>query len=530
MAHVEDHSVRHDAAVTRSFRDSLLAMLGIGLVNMLVALDQTVVSTALPSIVADLKGAEYYAWIASVYLLASVVSVPIFGRLGDYFGRKRFVIASIITFTVASALCGLASNVAMLVFARALQGIGGGMMVGTAFAAIPDLFPDPHTRVRWQVVMAGSYGIATAAGPFLGGFLSAVYGWRATFLINLPVGLAGLYCVIRYLPHIEHDRRQRTTIDWTGAALLSVMLASLQMGIERLPTKGLASSTLTLVALAIGSCVLLYRWEKSHAADSADRPVHRPQSRAALRALVRGRFRDVFAAVLHAIAAANGFRHDATGGRHRGDAAAGVPGARQPGEYAHRHAVALPDDDRHGWLRLDRRRLRRYVDARRHKPACVGRVVDGRGRRRPRLHLQQSQRLCAGVEWARTFRHHDRADPVDANGGRYAGYGHDWHARLAQLGRCRRKRRQRRALRRSGRCRACDPYWVRDRRRIGMRRGGLCAAHRRRAPASGAFGPAGVIVLFRRGSNQRNSREASVCFHAGSLEQSSTFLVLSGSS
>ena len=107
MAHVEDHSVRHDAAVTRSFRDSLLAMLGIGLVNMLVALDQTVVSTALPSIVADLKGAEYYAWIASVYLLASVVSVPIFGRLGDYFGRKRFVIASIITFTVASALCGL---------------------------------------------------------------------------------------------------------------------------------------------------------------------------------------------------------------------------------------------------------------------------------------------------------------------------------------------------------------------------------------------------------------------------------------
>ncbi|MGF6781412.1 EmrB/QacA subfamily drug resistance transporter [Paraburkholderia sp. GAS334] len=265
MAHVEDHSVRHDAAATRSFRDSLLAMLGIGLVNMLVALDQTVVSTALPSIVADLKGAEYYAWIASVYLLASVVSVPIFGRLGDYFGRKRFVIVSIITFTVASALCGLAPNVAMLVFARALQGIGGGMMVGTAFAAIPDLFPDPHARVRWQVVMAGSYGIATAAGPFLGGFLSAVYGWRATFLINLPVGLAGLYCVIRYLPHIEHDRRQRTTIDWTGAALLSVMLASLQMGIERLPTKGLASSTLTLVALAIGSCVLLYKWEKRHA-------------------------------------------------------------------------------------------------------------------------------------------------------------------------------------------------------------------------------------------------------------------------
>jgi EmrB/QacA subfamily drug resistance transporter len=249
----------------RSFRDSFLAMLGIGLVNMLVALDQTVVSTALPSIVADLKGAEYYAWIASVYLLASVVSVPIFGRLGDYFGRKLFIIASITTFTVASALCGLAPNGGMLVFARALQGIGGGMMVGTAFASIPDLFPDPHARVRWQVVMAGSYGIATAAGPFLGGFLSATYGWRSTFLVNLPVGLAGLYCVIRYLPRIAQSGKERAKIDWTGAALLSVLLASLQMGIERLPTSGLGPSTLTFAAIAIASCLALYAWEKRHA-------------------------------------------------------------------------------------------------------------------------------------------------------------------------------------------------------------------------------------------------------------------------
>jgi EmrB/QacA subfamily drug resistance transporter len=261
----EGRSVRQERAAARSFRESLLAMLGIGLVNMLVALDQTVVSTALPSIVADLKGTEYYAWIASAYLLASVVSVPIFGRLGDYFGRKGFVIASITTFTAASALCGLAPNVQMLVFARVLQGIGGGMMVGTAFASIPDLFPDLHDRVRWQVVMAGSYGIATAAGPFLGGFLSAVYGWRATFLVNLPVGLAGLYCVIRYLPRIEQRGLQRTTIDWSGAALLSILLGSVQMLIERVPATGLAASTLTLFALAIGSCVSLYQWEKRHA-------------------------------------------------------------------------------------------------------------------------------------------------------------------------------------------------------------------------------------------------------------------------
>ncbi|MFP4905882.1 MFS transporter, partial [Paraburkholderia sp. BR14261] len=155
-------------------------MLGIGLVNMLVALDQTVVSTALPSIVAELHGFEFYAWIASAYLLASVVTVPVFGRLGDYFGRKRFVIAAVIVFTVASVLCGLATDMRFLAAARALQGVGGGMMVGTAFASIPDLFPDPRARVRWQVVMAAAYGIGTAAGPSLGGWLSEHFGWRST--------------------------------------------------------------------------------------------------------------------------------------------------------------------------------------------------------------------------------------------------------------------------------------------------------------------------------------------------------------
>ncbi len=124
------------------------------------------VSTVLPSIVAELHGFEFYAWIASAYLLASVVTVPVFGRLGDYFGRKPFVIAAVITFTAASVLCGLAPNMLFLALARGLQDVGGGMMVGTAFAAIPDLFPDPRARVRWQVVLASARqrGRRSAAG------------------------------------------------------------------------------------------------------------------------------------------------------------------------------------------------------------------------------------------------------------------------------------------------------------------------------------------------------------------------------
>jgi EmrB/QacA subfamily drug resistance transporter len=230
------------------FRDALLAMLGIGLVNMLVALDQTVVSTALPSIVAELHGFEYYAWIASAYLLASVVTVPVFGRLGDYFGRKRFVLAAVIVFTAASVLCGLATGMRMLAIARALQGVGGGMMVGTAFASIPDLFPDPRARVRWQVVMAAAYGIGTAAGPSLGGWLSQHFGWRSTFLVNLPVGALALYFIWTHLPNYRRARAGDVRIDWTGALLVALVLGGFQTLIEAVSNAGLTPGNLALGA------------------------------------------------------------------------------------------------------------------------------------------------------------------------------------------------------------------------------------------------------------------------------------------
>ncbi|SAL54687.1 EmrB/QacA family drug resistance transporter [Caballeronia terrestris] len=237
-------------------------MLGIGLVNMLVALDQTVVSTALPSIVAELHGFEYYAWIASAYLLASVVTVPVFGRLGDYFGRKRFVIAAVVTFTVASVLCGLANDMLFLVFARGLQGIGGGMMVGTAFAAIPDLFPDPRARVRWQVVMAAAYGIGTAAGPSLGGWMSQHWGWRSTFLINLPVGVAAFYFIWAHLPNFHRPRQGDVRIDWLGAGLVAATLGCLQALIEAVPKDGMTTGNLALAACVIAGAAALLICEK----------------------------------------------------------------------------------------------------------------------------------------------------------------------------------------------------------------------------------------------------------------------------
>lgn len=240
-----------------------MAMLGISFVTMLVALDQTVVGTALPTIVAELKGFDLYAWVATSYLLTSVITVPIFGRLGDYYGRKPFVIASIVVFTVASVLCGLANSMMFLVLARGLQGIGGGMLVGTAFACIADLFPDNVVRLRWQVLMSSAFGIANAVGPSLGGFLTEYYGWRSVFYVNLPVGAVSLFFVWRYLPHLRHVAHEgKMRLDWPGAALIAVALGSLQMFVETVPKHGLTLETAALIAVSVASAIALWMWEK----------------------------------------------------------------------------------------------------------------------------------------------------------------------------------------------------------------------------------------------------------------------------
>ncbi|WP_044530396.1 MFS transporter, partial [Herbaspirillum sp. B65] len=253
----------HSSGQVLPFRESLLATLGICFVIMLVALDQTIVGTALPTIVAELKGFELYAWVATAYLLTSVITVPIFGRLGDYFGRKPFVIASIIVFVGASALCGMANSMLFLVLARGLQGIGGGMLVGTCFASIADLFPDPRVRLRWQVILSASFGIATAVGPSLGGFLTEGLGWRWVFYCNLPVGVISLFFVWRFVPHIRHMHHAgKMRLDWPGALLISLSLGSLQLLLELLPKRGITGGMMALLALSVAAFYALWKWEQ----------------------------------------------------------------------------------------------------------------------------------------------------------------------------------------------------------------------------------------------------------------------------
>lgn len=238
-------------------------MFGLFFVVMMVALDQTVVGTALPTVVAELKGFDLYAWVATSYLLASVITVPIFGRLGDYFGRKYFVMTSIIIFTLASALCGMANSMLFLVLARGLQGVGGGMLVGTAFASVPDLFPEPHIRLRWQILISSSFGIANAVGPSLGGFLTEYAGWRSVFYVNLPIGILGVYFVARHMPLIRHNKHDGPMkLDWLGALLLAVSLGGMQLLVEMLPTHGMGLDMTLLAATSVAAFVGLYFCER----------------------------------------------------------------------------------------------------------------------------------------------------------------------------------------------------------------------------------------------------------------------------
>jgi EmrB/QacA subfamily drug resistance transporter len=255
-------AAHHSRGQVLPFRESLLAMLGISFVTMLVALDQTVVGTALPTIVAELRGFELYAWVATSYLLTSIITVPIFGRLGDYYGRKPFVIVSIALFTGASVLCGASNSMLFLVFARGVQGIGGGMLVGTAFACIADLFPEPVVRLRWQVLMSSAFGIANAIGPSLGGFLTQYYGWRSAFYVNLPVGLLSLFFVWRYLPHLRQvTHRGKMRLDWPGALLIALTLSTFQLFVEWVSQHGVTPAVCALLVVSGASAYALWRWE-----------------------------------------------------------------------------------------------------------------------------------------------------------------------------------------------------------------------------------------------------------------------------
>jgi EmrB/QacA subfamily drug resistance transporter len=211
-----------------SRRETLLTMFGVLMVMLLASLDQTIVSTAMPRVIADLHGFDRYTWVSTAYLLTSTVMVPIYGKLSDLFGRKPIFLFGVVVFLIGSALSGASQSMNQLIAFRALQGIGAGALMPIAIAIVGDLFT-PRERGKWQGLTGGVWGISAIIGPTLGGWITQNTSWRWVFYVNLPIGIAALLVLIFLMPTLR-GRAKEVSIDYVGAALLVLGTVPLLLG------------------------------------------------------------------------------------------------------------------------------------------------------------------------------------------------------------------------------------------------------------------------------------------------------------
>ena len=200
-----------------------IIFIGLMLGMLVAAVSQTIVSPAMPVIVAELGGIEHYSWIATAALLASAVIVPIVGKLSDIYGRRGFYIVGLLVFMLGSILAGVAQGFWWLVAARAVQGLGMGTIMPLAQAIIGDII-SPRERGKYMGYMGGVFGIASIGGPLLGGWITDNFSWRWLFFVNLPIGIAALAFIIAYL-HLPHTPRKHS-LDYVGFVTLGLGLSS----------------------------------------------------------------------------------------------------------------------------------------------------------------------------------------------------------------------------------------------------------------------------------------------------------------
>ena len=227
-------SLADDPALGLSHRAKMEILLAVLLALFLGALDQTIVGTALPRIVTDLGGNQYYNWVVTIYLLTSTITVPFYGKLSDLYGRKPMLMIGVTIFLIGSALSGLSQNMGMLIFFRGVQGLGAGALFPIALAVIGDLFT-PAERGKYQGLFGAVFGISFIIGPALGGVLTDNVSWHWIFYVNIPVGLVSLFVLARLLPTIKRPDATRD-FDILGAITFTIAISLLLVGLSNKQT------------------------------------------------------------------------------------------------------------------------------------------------------------------------------------------------------------------------------------------------------------------------------------------------------
>src|SRR6476469_8783061 len=232
---------------------------------LLAALDQTIVATALPTVVADPGGAVHQSWVVTSYLLASTIVTAVVGKLGDLFGRKTVFQASVVFFLVGSVLCGLSGSMTMLVASRALQGIGGGAIMVTAMAVIGEVIP-LRDRGRYQGVLGAVFGVTTVIGPLLGGFFTDHLTWRWAFWINVPVALVVLAVGATAIPSLA--KAARPVIDYAGILFVGLGAAGLTLATSWGGSTYAWSSGVIIGLFAVsGAALAIFVWVETRATE-----------------------------------------------------------------------------------------------------------------------------------------------------------------------------------------------------------------------------------------------------------------------
>ncbi|WNG24885.1 MFS transporter [Cystobacter fuscus] len=252
---------RIDYASTLTPRTKALVLAGVMLALFLAALDQTIVTTALPRIVSELQGMEFFAWTSTSYLLASTTLIPIYGKLSDSLGRKTVILAGIAIFLVGSVLCGLAGSMLELVVYRGIQGMGAAAITSTAFAVPADLFV-PSERARYQGIFGTVFAVSSIVGPLLGGTLTDTVGWRWVFFINLPLGAIAVAFIVSKMPRLHSGVASK--VDWLGALLLIVATVPFLLTLrgDRPLAAWLSPGVLGMLALSLVGLVLFILVER----------------------------------------------------------------------------------------------------------------------------------------------------------------------------------------------------------------------------------------------------------------------------